>query len=53
MNSQVEKVTGYSGNGKNPIVILEGEHPINETDLSTNNDNRWPKGSPSKRHSKN
>ncbi len=48
MNSQVEKITVYSGNGKNPMVILGGEHPITETDLSYNNDNRWPEGSLSK-----
>jgi hypothetical protein len=39
----------YSGNGKNPMVILEGEHPVMETDLSSNNDNRWPEGSPSEK----
>ncbi len=49
MNSQVEKVTMYSGNRKNLMVISEGEHPIMETDLSSNNDNRWPDGSPSKK----
>jgi hypothetical protein len=49
MNSQIEKVTVYSGNGKNPMVIPEGEHPISETDLSSNNDNRWPEGSPSEK----
>ncbi len=49
MKSQVEKVTVYSGNRKNPMVILEGEHPIIETDLSSNNDNRWPVGSPSEK----
>ena len=49
MNSQVEKIIVYSGNGKNPMVILEGEHPIMETDLSSNNDNRWPEGSPSEK----
>jgi hypothetical protein len=49
MNSQVEKVKMYSGNGKNPMVIPEGEHPIMGTDLSSNNDNRWPEGSPLKK----
>jgi hypothetical protein len=49
MNSQVEKITVYSGNRKNPMVIPEGEHPIMETDLSSNNDIRWPEGSPSER----
>ena len=49
MNSQVEKVIMYSGNGKNPMIILEGEHPITETNLSSNNDNRWPEGSPSEK----
>ena len=49
MTSQGEKVTVYSGHRKNPIVIPEGEHHITKTDLSSNNDNRWPEGSPSKR----
>ena len=49
MNSQMEKITVYSGNGKNPMVIPGGEHPITETDLSSNNDNRWPEGSPSEK----
>ena len=49
MNSQVEKVTVYSGNGKNPMVIPEGEHPLPETDLFTNDDNWWPKGSTSEK----
>ena len=49
MNSQVEKITVYSRNRKNPMVIPEIEHPITETDLSSNNDNRWPEGSPSER----
>ena len=45
----MEKVIVNSGHGKNPIVIPEGEHHITKTDLSSNNDNRWPKGSPSER----
>ena len=49
INSQVEKVTMYSENGKNLMVISEGEHPIIETNLSSNNDNRWPEGSPSEK----
>ena len=49
MTSQVEKVTVYSGHGKNPLVIPEGEHHIMKTDLSSNNDNRWPEGSPIER----
>ena len=49
MTSQVEKVTVYSGHGKNPLVIPECEHHIMETDLSSNNDNRWPEGSPLER----
>ncbi len=39
----------YSRNGKNPMVILEGKHPIIETDLSSNNDNHWLEGSPSEK----
>ena len=46
MNSQVKKVTVYSVNGKNPMVIPEGEHPLPETNLSSNDDNRWPEESP-------
>jgi hypothetical protein len=49
MNSQAEKVTMYFGNGKNPMVIPEGEHPHPETNLSSNDENRWPKGSPSEK----
>ena len=49
MNSQIEKVTVYSENGKNPMVIPEGEHPFLETNLSSNDDNWWPEGSPSKK----
>ena len=49
MNSQIEKVTMYSGNGKNPMVILEGEQPLPKTDFSSNDDNRWLKGSPSEK----
>jgi hypothetical protein len=49
MTSQVEKITVYSGHGKNPIVILKGKHHVMETDLSSNNDNRWPEGLPSEK----
>ena len=49
MNSQVEKVTVYSVNGKNPMVIPESEHPLPETNLSSNDDNRWPEESPSEK----
>uniref|UniRef100_A0A2N9EYS7 RNase H type-1 domain-containing protein n=1 Tax=Fagus sylvatica TaxID=28930 RepID=A0A2N9EYS7_FAGSY len=49
MNSHIEKVTVYSGRGKDPMVILEGENPLLETDLSSNNDNRWPEGTPSEK----
>ena len=52
MNSQVEKVTMYSGNGKNPMVIPEGKHPITETDLSSNNVTGGPRGHPQRKHSK-
>ncbi len=31
------------------MVIPEGKHPLPETDLSSNNDNRWPEGSPSEK----
>ena len=49
MTSQVEKITVYSGHGKNPIVILKGKHHVTETGLSSNNDNRWLEGSPSEK----
>jgi hypothetical protein len=49
MTNQVEKITMYSKHGKNPIVIPEGKHHVTETDLSSNNDNQWPEGSPSER----
>ncbi len=49
MNSHIEKVTVYSGRGKDPMVIPEDENPLPETDLSSNNDNRWPEGTPSEK----
>ena len=49
MNSHIEKVTVYLGNGKNPMIIPEGENPLLETDLSSNNDNRWPEDTPSEK----
>jgi hypothetical protein len=49
MNSHIEKVTVYSGRGKNPMINPEGEDPMLETDLSSNNDKRWPEGTPSER----
>ena len=49
MNSHIEKVTVYSGRRKDPMVILEGENPLPKTDLSSNNDNRWPEGTPSEK----
>ena len=49
MNSHIEKVTVYSGRGKNPMINPEGEDPILETDLSSNNDKRWPEGTPLER----
>ena len=49
MNSRIEKVTVYSGRGKNPIMNLEGENPLLEIDLSSNNDKRWPDGTPSEK----
>ena len=49
MNSHIEKVTVYSGRGKNPMINPEGEDPILETDLSSNNDKRWPVGTPLER----
>ena len=49
MNSRIEKVTVYSGRGKNPMMNLEGENPLLEIDLSSNNDKRWPDGTPSEK----
>jgi hypothetical protein len=48
MNSHIDKVTVYSGCGKN-LMIPEGENPLPETDLFSNNDNRWPEGTPSEK----
>uniref|UniRef100_A0A2N9HX21 Uncharacterized protein n=1 Tax=Fagus sylvatica TaxID=28930 RepID=A0A2N9HX21_FAGSY len=47
MNSRIEKVTVYLGRGKDPMINSEGEHPLLETDLSSNNDKRCPEGTPS------
>ena len=49
MNSHIEKVTVYSGQGNNPMINPEGEDPLLETDLSSNNDKRWPEGTPSEK----
>jgi hypothetical protein len=49
MNSRIEKVTVYLGRGKDPMMNPEGENPLLETDLSSNNDKRWPKGTPSEK----
>ena len=49
MNSQIEKVTMYSRNGKKPMIILEDERLLPETKLSSNDDNHWPEVSPSKK----
>jgi hypothetical protein len=49
MNSHIEKVTVYSGRGKNPMINPEGEKPLLETDLSSNNDKRWSEGTPSEK----
>ena len=42
MKNQIEKIIIYSGNGKKPVENLE-------TELSSNNDNRWLKGSVSEK----
>jgi hypothetical protein len=42
MSNQIEKISMYLGNGKKPM-----ENP--ETKVSSNNDNRWPKRSPSEK----
>uniref|UniRef100_A0A2N9GE01 Integrase catalytic domain-containing protein n=1 Tax=Fagus sylvatica TaxID=28930 RepID=A0A2N9GE01_FAGSY len=49
MTSRIKKVTVYSGRGKDPMIIPEGENPLPETDLSSNNDKRWPEGTPSEK----
>uniref|UniRef100_A0A2N9ESA7 RNase H type-1 domain-containing protein n=1 Tax=Fagus sylvatica TaxID=28930 RepID=A0A2N9ESA7_FAGSY len=49
MTSRIEKVTVYSGRGKDPMIIPEGENPLLETDLSSNNDKRWPEGTHSEK----
>jgi hypothetical protein len=48
MTSRIEKVTGYSDRGKE-TMIPEEENPLIETNLSSNNDKRWPEGSPSEK----
>uniref|UniRef100_A0A2N9HH77 Uncharacterized protein n=1 Tax=Fagus sylvatica TaxID=28930 RepID=A0A2N9HH77_FAGSY len=48
MTSRIEKATGYSDRGKE-TMIPEEENPLIETDLSSNNDKRWPEGSPSEK----
>uniref|UniRef100_A0A2N9IV34 Uncharacterized protein n=1 Tax=Fagus sylvatica TaxID=28930 RepID=A0A2N9IV34_FAGSY len=48
MTSRIEKVTVYSGRGKG-TMIPEEENPLLETDLSSNNDKRWPEGTPSEK----
>ena len=49
MTSRIEKVTVYSGRGKDPMIIPKGENPLLETDLSSINDKRWPEGTPSEK----
>ena len=49
MTSRIEKVTVYSGRGKDLMIIPEGENPLLETALSSNNDKRWPEGTPSEK----
>jgi hypothetical protein len=49
MTSRIKKVTVYSGRGKEAMIILEEENPLLETDLSSNNDKRWPEGTPSEK----
>ena len=49
MNSYIEKVTVYSGRGKDPMINSKGENPLPEIDLSSNNDKRWPEGTPSEK----
>ena len=49
MTSRFEKVTVYSGRGKEAMIIPEEENPLLETDLSSNNNKRWPEGTPSEK----
>jgi hypothetical protein len=49
MTSRIEKVTVYSGRGKEAMINQEEENPLLETDLSSNNDKRWPEGTPSEK----
>ena len=49
MNSRIEKVTVYSGRGKDPMIIPEGENSLPKTDFSSNNDKRWTEGTPSEK----
>ncbi len=49
MTSCIEKATVYSGRWKDPMIIPEGENPLLETNLSSNNDERWPEGTHSEK----
>ena len=46
MNSRNEKITVCSGQGKDSMINPEGENPLLETDLSSNNEKRWPEDTP-------
>uniref|UniRef100_A0A2N9IBY4 RNA-directed DNA polymerase n=1 Tax=Fagus sylvatica TaxID=28930 RepID=A0A2N9IBY4_FAGSY len=48
MTSRIKKATEYSDRGKE-TMIPEEEDPLIETDLSSNNEKRWPEGSPSEK----
>uniref|UniRef100_A0A2N9FM34 RNase H type-1 domain-containing protein n=1 Tax=Fagus sylvatica TaxID=28930 RepID=A0A2N9FM34_FAGSY len=48
MTSRIKKATEYSDRGKE-TMIPEEENPLIETDLSSNNEKRWPEGSPSEK----
>uniref|UniRef100_A0A2N9GSC5 Retrotransposon gag domain-containing protein n=1 Tax=Fagus sylvatica TaxID=28930 RepID=A0A2N9GSC5_FAGSY len=48
MTSRIKKATEYSDRGKE-TMIPEEEDPLVETDLSSNNEKRWPEGSPSEK----
>uniref|UniRef100_A0A2N9ESR6 Uncharacterized protein n=1 Tax=Fagus sylvatica TaxID=28930 RepID=A0A2N9ESR6_FAGSY len=48
MTSRIKKATEYADRGKE-TMIPEEEDPLVETDLSSNNEKRWPEGSPSEK----
>jgi hypothetical protein len=51
MTSRIEKVTVYSGRGKDPMIIPEGENPLLETTSPPTTIRDGPKVHLQKKHS--